>query len=95
LDWSMSASAMMCSLTNSEGLVRAGDRQNVYLQSSTNAETFCLSPAFPAFCPDHQNENGKRLAAYGELAPINVQFALSERSGSDEITTKKRAFRSA
>jgi hypothetical protein len=24
---------------------KAGDRQNVYLQSRTNAETFCLSPA--------------------------------------------------
>jgi hypothetical protein len=26
-------------------LLRAGDRQDVYLQRSINAETFCLSPA--------------------------------------------------
>jgi hypothetical protein len=28
--------------------IKAGDRQNVYLQSRTNAETFCL---VTSFCP--------------------------------------------
>jgi hypothetical protein len=38
-DWSMSASANYVLI---DQLRRAGDRQNVYLQSNTNAETFCL-----------------------------------------------------